>query len=788
MIDSNPRQLSERQLEGLQRIARQVERLLESRVANQRLDYVNGINRALLDSSRNMIGLMNTDGTLLEANATAIRLAGLQHNAVLNRPFWDTPWWQHSPELQQRVKQAIERAADGQRDSFRATHPAPDGSLVQVDFTLTPIFGDDGTVQFLVPEGMDVTAIEDALRELKQQTFTLRQSQFAVENASDAVFWIRADGSFSYANQQAANNLGYSRQELCTMTVSDINPTYPIEAWPGHWEETKKLGVLTFESFHQRRDGTLYDCLITKRFLSFEDEEFIFASVRDVTDQRQTERHSRMLAAQFEQIVESMPVAVVYADRDRRIRRVNPAFENLFGYAADDVHGEQTRMIYADPEAFEAQGRTRFNDEARRDTAAYEVQYRRNDGIVFEGETVGTRITDDRGATVAFLGLITDITDRKRSEQQLLDAKRVAEESERRFRALADSASPLTWTTELDSTCSWLNKRWLDYCGRPMESQVGHGWIETVHPEDREHVRAKYMAAFGQRAPFQFEYRLRRHDGDYRWFMVNATPRFDADGAFVGYVGMSFDNHETHLARVALEESEAELLEANSQLKQTIGDLEQFAYVASHDLKQPLRGIDNLAQWVIDDAAEVLPATSRDHLQRMRGRVERLDGLLDDLLRYSRAGRVRERVTVVDTEELIRSVTEVLGPPEPFTVRCTSPMPVVESERTPLEQIFRNLIGNAIKHRASDLGHVLVSASELNRWVTFCVEDNGPGIERQFHDRVFQMFSTLRPRDEVEGSGMGLALVRKLVESNGGQIWLESEPGRGATFSFTWPR
>jgi signal transduction histidine kinase len=234
-------------------------------------------------------------------------------------------------------------------------------------------------------------------------------------------------------------------------------------------------------------------------------------------------------------------------------------------------------------------------------------------------------------------------------------------------------------------------------------------------------------------------------------------------------------------AEQALERKAEELARSNQEL-------ERFAYVASHDLRAPLRAIDNLATWIDDDEGAALSDTARGYLNRLRSRVRRMEAMVEDLLAYSRAGRVHHDAVTVDTGALLHDVVEIIAPPPGFTVTPAGPLPVLTTERVPLETIFRNLIGNAVKHydRATP-GAVTVRADDHGAWIEFVVADNGPGIDPEYHDRIFQLFQTLKPRDQVEGSGMGLAIVKKLVESRGGRIWLVSSGGAGAAFHFTWP-
>ncbi len=229
-------------------------------------------------------------------------------------------------------------------------------------------------------------------------------------------------------------------------------------------------------------------------------------------------------------------------------------------------------------------------------------------------------------------------------------------------------------------------------------------------------------------------------------------------------------------------------LEAHTrELESTNRDLDDFAYVASHDLRAPLTAIASLVHWIEEDTATVLPPGSAKHLALIKNRVGRMGKLLEDLLDYSRAGRMANETEIVDTAEMVSQVTELVRGAAPVTIR-TQGLPAFETMRTPLHQVMRNLISNSIKHHDGDECVLEISANEQGSFYVFRVADDGPGIPRQFHKKVFSMFQTLRPRDEVEGSGMGLALVRKVVERYGGYVQLIESDGRGTTVEFTWPK
>jgi signal transduction histidine kinase len=217
--------------------------------------------------------------------------------------------------------------------------------------------------------------------------------------------------------------------------------------------------------------------------------------------------------------------------------------------------------------------------------------------------------------------------------------------------------------------------------------------------------------------------------------------------------------------------------------------LDEFAYVASHDLKSPLRGIDQLASWIAEDIAAERFDDTQSHLQLMRNRVQRMERLLSDLLTYSQVGRRSESMALVDVNTLAEEIFALSSPPPGFQLKFANELPTFRTLSAPFEQILRNLIGNAIKHHGGEsgtvtMGHTLGNDGSVYE---FFVRDDGQGISPKYHDLVFKMFKSLKPRDEVEGSGIGLTLIRKMVTVYGGRVWLESEVGQGVTVYFTWP-
>lgn len=215
-------------------------------------------------------------------------------------------------------------------------------------------------------------------------------------------------------------------------------------------------------------------------------------------------------------------------------------------------------------------------------------------------------------------------------------------------------------------------------------------------------------------------------------------------------------------------------------------ELEQFAYVASHDLKAPLRGIANLASWLEEDMADKLTQETREQFNLLRDRVARMHDLIEGLLTYSRIGRAPESMERVDSGSLVAEILDSLAPPPGFEVQVAPGMPALFTDRLQLGQVFANLIGNAIKHHHRKQGHIRISGKDLGEWCEFTVADDGPGIPENYQRKVFMMFQTLKVKDFGSETGIGLALVKKIVEEHGGSIRLISKHGEGSIFRFTW--
>jgi signal transduction histidine kinase len=237
-----------------------------------------------------------------------------------------------------------------------------------------------------------------------------------------------------------------------------------------------------------------------------------------------------------------------------------------------------------------------------------------------------------------------------------------------------------------------------------------------------------------------------------------------------------------------LKEEESKQAQLVKELESVNQELKDFAYIASHDLKAPLRAIKTLADWISTDYADKLDQDGQEQLKLLRQRVDRMHNLIDGILQYSRVGRVREKITEIELNKLLPEIIDMLAPPANIKIAVVTDLPTVKCEETRVAQVFQNLLSNAIKYMDKPEGLIKVGCDEDGEFWKFSVTDNGPGIEKQHWERIFKIFQTLAPRDEFESTGIGLTVVKKIVEMYSGKIWLESEVGKGTTFFWTFPK
>jgi len=353
-------------------------------------------------------------------------------------------------------------------------------------------------------------------------------------------------------------------------------------------------------------------------------------------------------------------------------------------------------------------------------------------------------------------------------------------ESEARFRALVNAVPAFVWAAAPDGTMTLVSKQWLTYCGR-TEEQLARDWPQlALHPDDYERCVTQWNQALASGSLYEIEVRNRRHDGEYRWFLTRAVPVRDDAGRIIEWHGTTTDIHE----RKQAEDAQARLL---AEVQRINGELQQFAYIVSHDLNEPLRTAANYAALLARQYRGKLDPTADEYLAFVADGAQRMQRMIQDLLAYTRAGGQDLTFTPVDCEALLAHVCDDLqmAIKESRATITHDTLPTVSGNETRLGQVLQNLLGNALKFRGTEPPRIHVSAQRRDNFWVFSVRDNGIGIDPQYIGRLFQVFQRLHTSTEYPGTGMGLAICKKIVERHGGRIWAESLPDQGTTFFFT---
>ncbi|MGE5431588.1 MAG: PAS domain S-box protein [Syntrophomonadaceae bacterium] len=368
------------------------------------------------------------------------------------------------------------------------------------------------------------------------------------------------------------------------------------------------------------------------------------------------------------------------------------------------------------------------------------------------------------------------ITERVRAMEELKEAKEQAERYEESYRQLAEAMPQIVWTADKDGNITYVNKQWNDFSGLNSKEAFDWRWVNQVHPKDKENISKAWLESLRMKKTYEVTSRIRRHDGEYRWFLIRAIPQSDNEGEVLNWLGTCTDIHEQKVLEHALEVSNKEL--------------EQFAYVASHDLQEPLRMVSSFTSLLSTRYKEQLDSTANEFITYIVDGAKRMHQQINDLLTFSRVTTRGEAFIPTDMNEIVEDAMQNLqfAIEESDASIIYKDLPVVKVDPIQMKQLFQNLISNSIKFRGENKPVVEISAGRTGNEWHFVIKDNGIGIEQVYFERVFLIFQRLQhDREKYPGTGIGLALCKKIVERHGGRIWIESEPGKGTAIYFTIP-
>ncbi len=369
--------------------------------------------------------------------------------------------------------------------------------------------------------------------------------------------------------------------------------------------------------------------------------------------------------------------------------------------------------------------------------------------------------------------------------------------------SFADAIPQIVWECDIEGNFYYLNRQWFMYTGLDFSADKDDLWMKTLHPEDRHIMTSKWIGYIKGDSFFEQEFRLRGADGQYQWFLIQGLPLKNDMGVVMKWVGTCTNIEEQKNYHILLEnkiqERTLQLQESNNELIRSNKELENFAYVASHDLQEPLRKIRAFGDILKKRYSTDLPEQASEYIDRMQKASYRMQKLIDDLLSYSRVSRTPKLSEPVDLNELVEEVVDDLE--ETIRIKHAevkyADLPKIMGDHRQLKQLFQNLISNGIKFHKPDLAPIVEIKQQWLQEVEtktnngqnleLRFSDNGIGFDEQYHDKIFTIFQRLHGRSAYEGTGIGLAICKKIVENHGGKLYAQSEPGTGSEFVVILP-
>src|SRR5271166_1315992 len=509
----------------------------------------------------------------------------------------------------------------------------------------------------------------------------------------------------------------------------------------------------------------------------------------DITARKRTEAELR----QMSHLIDQAHDAILIRDMQGTIRYWNRGAEQMYGWSREEALGHISHDFL----------KTRFpvslqelEDRLARDGSwEGELIHSRRDGAQIVVASRQVLDSKERGEPTVALEINSDITERKRSEDMLrklneeLDERiqdRTAQlrDSEEQFRTLANGISNLCWMAKPDGWIFWYNQRWYEYTGTTPQDMEGWGWQSVHDPEALPKVLERWKASIASGEPFEMVFPLRSADGVLRPFLTRIMPVNNRDGTVARWFGTNTDITEQKQAEEMLRERTAQLEAANQEL-------ERFAYSVSHDLRAPLRAIDGFCQILMTEHAPGLDGEPRRYLQRVSENTRKMGRLIDDLLHFSRLGRQAMTRQPVAMADLVRQCLEELqGEREGREVEVIlGELPPCRADAALLKQVWLNLLANALKFtRSRAVARIEAGSFARDGETVYFVRDNGVGFDMAYADKLFGVFQRLHRQEDYEGTGVGLALVQRIIHRHGGRVWAEAGPDRGAAFFFTLGR
>jgi PAS domain S-box-containing protein len=727
----------------------------------------------LLDGIRNYaIFMIDTQGRVLSWNAGAERIKGYTSDQIIGHNF--SCFFPPEDIERGRPQDVLRITAASGRHEEQGMRMRKDGSRFLASVTLTALRDPAGNLR----------GFSEFSHDLSESKESGAKYRGLLEAAPDAMVVVNQAGEIVLLNVRAEKQFGYSRDELVGQQVKNIIPEGFAERLIADGTRSaaealaQQIGT-GIELIARRKDGSEFPIEIMLSPLGSAEGILVTAAIRDISVRKDAETHLAQMEGRYRGLLEAAPDAMVVVNPAGEIVLLNVQAEKQFGYSRDELVGQQVKNII--PEGFAerliADGtRSAAEALAQQIGTGIELNGRRRDGTEFPIEIMLSPLESAEGILVT--AAIRNITTRRDAETHLA-------QMEGRYRGLLEAAPDAMVVVNPAGEIVLLNVQAEKQFGYHRDELVGQK-VKNIIPQGfAERLIAdgtrSAAEALAQQIGTGIELNGRRKDGSEFPIEIMLSPLESAEGILVTAAIRDITERK---------KSEEHLVKTVGELKRSNDELQQFAYVSSHDLQEPLRMVTSYTQLLAGRYKGRLDSDADEFIAFAVDGCDRMQGLIKDLLSYSRAGTNGKVLSEVSAENALKEALANLRITidQSGAIVTHDGLPAIRTDETQLTQVFQNLVGNAIKYHGTEIPRVHVSATKNggNEW-TFSVRDNGLGIDPQYFDRIFILFQRLHGRDEFEGTGIGLAICKKILERLGGRIWVESQLEKGSTFYFALP-
>jgi PAS domain S-box-containing protein len=733
--------------------------------------------RGLLEAAPDAMVVVNQRGEIVLLNVQAEKQFGYHRDELLNQKVTNIiPEGFAERLIADDLRSAAEALAQQIGTGIELIARRKDGSEFPIELMLSPLENADG---ILVTAAIrDISVRKEAEKVLARMEGRYRG---LLEAAPDAMVVVNQAGEIVLLNVQAEKQFGYRRDELVGQKVKNIIPQGFAERLVADdlrsAEDALAQQIGTgIELIARRKDGSEFPIEIMLSPLESAEGILVTAAIRDISVRKEAEKVLARMEGRYRGLLEAAPDAMVVVNPGGEIVLLNVQAEKQFGYSRDELVGQRVKNII--PEGFAeriiADGtRSAADALAQQMGMGLELTARRKNGTEFPIEIMLSPLESAEGILIT--AAIRDISVRKAAEEHLA-------RMEGQYRGLLEAAPDAMVVVNQGGDIVLLNVQAEKQFGYRRDELLGQR-VKNIIPEGfAERLVADALRsaedALAQQIGTGIELTALRKDGTEFPIELMLSPLESAEGILVTAAIRDITARRT---------AEAHLLEKMEELNRSNVELGQFAYIASHDLQEPLRMVASYTQLLSRRYKGKLDADADEFIAFAVDGASRMQRLIQDLLAYSRVGTKGQDMLDTSSEEaLCQALINLRGSIEASGAVITHDLlPSVLADEMQLTQLFQNLVGNAIKYQSAGIPKVHISAAKNGgpKW-TFSIKDNGLGIDPQYFERIFGMFQRLHKREEFAGTGIGLAICKKIVERHGGNISVESEPGHGSTFSF----